>query len=82
MLGKIAYHFFMNDGGPLSYGIKVLDIPEQVIGDLKGYNAQVVTMTVGDEASGEIAQAAAVEVDGPADAASDADASDTAATKA
>lgn len=55
---------------------------EQVIGDLKGYNAQVVTMTVGDEASGEIAQAAAVEVDGPADAASDADASDTAATKA
>lgn len=42
---------------------------EQIIGDLQGYQAQVVTLTVGDEVSGEIAQAAAVQVEGPAPAA-------------
>lgn len=42
---------------------------EQIIGDMQGYKAQVVTLTVGNEVSGEIAQAAAVEVDAPAPAA-------------
>jgi uncharacterized membrane protein len=35
---------------------------ERLIGDLQGYNATVVTLTVGDELSGEIAAAVAVEV--------------------
>ena len=42
---------------------------EALIGDLQGYKAKVVTMTVGDEASGEIAQAVAVDVAAPAAAA-------------
>jgi uncharacterized membrane protein len=40
---------------------------EALIGDMKGYQAQVTTLTVGDEASGEIAQAVAVDVEGPTD---------------
>jgi len=39
---------------------------EALIASMKGYNAQVVTLTVGDEVSGEIAQAVAVSVEGPA----------------
>ena len=42
-------------------------VSEALIGDMKGYQAQVITLTVGDEASGEIAQAVAVDVEGPAD---------------
>ena len=42
---------------------------EALIGDLQGYKAQVVTLTVGDETSGEIAQAVAVDVEAPAAAA-------------
>lgn len=38
---------------------------EELITSMKGYNAQVVTMTVGDEASGEIAQAVAADVTTP-----------------
>lgn len=45
---------------------------EQVIGDLQGYNAQVVTLTMGSEVSGEVAQAVAAEVEAPAADASDA----------
>jgi uncharacterized membrane protein len=41
---------------------------EQVIGDMKGYNAKVVTLTMGSEVSGEVAQAVAAEVEGPAGA--------------
>lgn len=51
---------------------------EQVIGDLQGYNAQVVTLTVGDEVSGEVAQAVAVQVEGTAPAEADSAASDAA----
>lgn len=36
---------------------------EAVVNSLDGYNANVVTLTVGDELSGEIAQYAAAEVD-------------------
>ncbi len=39
---------------------------EQLIDDMAPYQAQVVTLTVGDETSGEIAQAVAAEVTGPA----------------
>jgi uncharacterized membrane protein len=39
---------------------------EQVIGDMQGYNAQVVKLAVGNELSGEIAVAAAAQVEGPA----------------
>ncbi len=39
---------------------------EQMINRMSPYQAQVVTLTVGDETSGEIAQAVAVEVEGPA----------------
>jgi uncharacterized membrane protein len=39
---------------------------EQVINRMSPYKAQVVTLTVGDETSGEIAQAVAAEVTGPA----------------
>ena len=39
---------------------------EQLIGDMQGYKAQVVTLTVGDEVSGEVAQAVAVDVEAPA----------------
>jgi uncharacterized membrane protein len=39
---------------------------EQLINQMSPYQAQVVTLTVGDETSGEIAQAVAVEVEGPA----------------
>ncbi len=42
---------------------------EALLDSMKGYNAQVVTMTVGSEVSGEIAQAVAVDATGPADAA-------------
>ena len=41
---------------------------EQVIGDMQGYNAKVVTLTMGNEVSGEVAQAVAAEVEGPAGA--------------
>ena len=41
---------------------------EARIDSMKGYKAQVVTMTVGDEVSGEIAQGVAAEVEVPADA--------------
>ena len=41
---------------------------EALIDSMKGYKAQVVTMTVGDEVSGEIAEAVAAEVEVPADA--------------
>jgi len=36
---------------------------EQVIGDMKGYNAKVVTLTMGSEVSGEVAQAVAAQVE-------------------
>jgi uncharacterized membrane protein len=39
---------------------------EQLVNSMSPYRAQVVTLTVGDETSGEIAQAVAVEVTGPA----------------
>jgi uncharacterized membrane protein len=39
---------------------------EQLVNRMAPYQAQVVTLTVGDETSGEIAQAVAVEVTGPA----------------
>jgi uncharacterized membrane protein len=39
---------------------------EQLINRMSPYQAQVVTLTVGDETSGEIAQAVAVGVTGPA----------------
>ena len=39
---------------------------EQLINRMSPYKAQVVTLTVGDETSGEIAQAVAVGVEGPA----------------
>jgi len=42
---------------------------EQLIGDMQGYKAQVVTLTVGDEVSGEVAAAVAVDVEAPAAAA-------------
>ena len=38
---------------------------EQLIGDMQGYKAQVVTLTVGDEVSGEVAAAVAVDVEAP-----------------
>ena len=41
---------------------------EALIDSMKGYQAQVVTLTVGDEVSGEIAQGVAAEVEVPADA--------------
>jgi uncharacterized membrane protein len=41
---------------------------EALLNSMKGYNAQVVTMTVGSEVSGEIAQAVAVDGTVPADA--------------
>lgn len=41
---------------------------EAVIDELKGYNAQVVTLTVGDELSGEIDQAVVAQVEVPAEA--------------
>ena len=53
---------------------------EQVIGDLQGYNAQIVTLTVGDEVSGEITQAAAIEIDGPDAPAASTPAAETAPT--
>jgi uncharacterized membrane protein len=39
---------------------------EQLINRMSPYQAQVVTLTVGDETSGEIAQAVAASVEGPA----------------
>ncbi len=39
---------------------------EQLIGDMQGYKAQVVTLTVADEVSGEVAAAVAVDVEAPA----------------
>jgi uncharacterized membrane protein len=39
---------------------------EQLIGDMQGYKAQVVTLTVADEVSGEVAAATAVDVEAPA----------------
>jgi len=39
---------------------------EALIGDMQGYKAQVVTLTVGDEVSGEVAAAVAVDVEAPA----------------
>lgn len=39
---------------------------EALLDSMKGYNAQVVTLTVGSEVSGEIAQAVAVDATGPA----------------
>jgi uncharacterized membrane protein len=48
---------------------------EQLIGDMQGYKAQVVTLTVADEVSGEVAATVAVDVeapDAPAPAAEDA----------
>jgi uncharacterized membrane protein len=36
---------------------------EALINGMKGYNAQVVTLTVGDETSGEIAAAVAAQVE-------------------
>jgi uncharacterized membrane protein len=39
---------------------------EQLINHMTPYKAQVVTLTVGDETSGEIAQAVAADVTGPA----------------
>jgi uncharacterized membrane protein len=39
---------------------------ESLIDDMKGYKAKVVTLTVGDEVSGELAQAVAVDVEVPA----------------
>lgn len=39
---------------------------EALIGDMQGYKAQVVTLTVGDEVAGEVAQAVAVDVEAPA----------------
>jgi uncharacterized membrane protein len=39
---------------------------EQLINRMSPYQAQVVTLTVGDETSGEIAQAVEVQVEGPA----------------
>lgn len=39
---------------------------ENLINRMSPYQAHVVTLTVGDETSGEIAQAVAVEVEGPA----------------
>jgi uncharacterized membrane protein len=39
---------------------------EQLVNRMSPYQARVVTLTVGDETSGEIAQAVAVEVTGPA----------------
>jgi uncharacterized membrane protein len=39
---------------------------ENLINRMSPYQAQVVTLTVGDETSGEIAQAVAVSVEGPA----------------
>lgn len=38
---------------------------ESLIDDMKGYKARVVTLTVGDEVSGEIAQAVAADVEVP-----------------
>jgi len=40
---------------------------EAVIDDMKGYSARVVTLTVADQISGEIAMAVASDVKGPAD---------------
>ena len=40
---------------------------EAVIDDMKGYSARVVTLTVADQISGEIAMAVAGEVTGPPD---------------
>ena len=40
---------------------------EKLIDTMAPYQAQVVTLTMGDETSGEIAQAVAVDVEGPAD---------------
>lgn len=39
---------------------------EQLIGDMQGYKAQVVTLTVGDGVPGEVASAVAVDVEAPA----------------
>ncbi len=41
---------------------------EQLIDSMKGYHAQVVTLTMGDEVSGEIAEGVEADVTGPADA--------------
>jgi len=41
---------------------------EALIDSMKGYKAEVVTMTLGDEVSGEIAQGVAAEVDVPVEA--------------
>jgi uncharacterized membrane protein len=49
---------------------------ENVITDMQGYNANVVTLTVGDEASGEIAAAVSADIDAPVE--SDPDGSDQA----
>jgi uncharacterized membrane protein len=56
---------------------------EQLIGDMQGYKAQVVTLTVGDEVSGEVAAAVAVDVEAPAAPAAAAapESADTAAKK-
>ncbi len=40
---------------------------EALMGDMQDYQAQVITLTVGDETSGEIAQAVEVDVEGPED---------------
>lgn len=41
---------------------------QSIINDMQGYNANIVTLTVGDQLSGEIAQYVAAEVDMPDDA--------------
>ena len=41
---------------------------ESVINSMEGYNANIVTFTVGDQLSGEIAQYVAAEVDMPEEA--------------
>ena len=40
---------------------------EGIIDSMQGYNAQVVTMTVGDQMSGEIAQSVSSEITMPAE---------------
>jgi len=51
---------------------------EALIDSMQGYKAQVVTLTVGDEVAGEIAQAVAIQAQAPAQSPA---AADTSATK-
>jgi uncharacterized membrane protein len=55
---------------------------EAVIDEMKGYNAKIITLTVGDQVSGEIAQYVAAEVSAPEEAAAAAPAVDSTATPA